>query len=57
MAKKLATQSNFHTSPFSKSLPEDGVFSYSQYDELSRLFRRVLDERSILLVTGVLTAV
>jgi type II secretory pathway predicted ATPase ExeA len=52
MAKKLATQSNFQTSPFSKSLPEDGVFSYSQYDELSRLFRRVLDERSILLVTG-----
>lgn len=52
MAKKLATQSNFQTSPFSKSLPEDGVFSYSQYDELSRLFRRVLDERSILLLTG-----
>jgi type II secretory pathway predicted ATPase ExeA len=52
MAKKLSTQSNFQTSPFSKTLPEDGIFSYSQFDELSRLLKRVIDERSILLLTG-----
>ena len=33
MAKKIDTPT-FHTAPFAKNFPDDGVFSYSQYDEL-----------------------
>lgn len=52
MAKKPSSSSNLQTAPFSKSFPDDGVYSYSQFEELKKLFQRVLDERSVMLLTG-----
>jgi type II secretory pathway predicted ATPase ExeA len=51
MAKKTDTPT-FQTAPFAKNFPDDGVFSYSQYEELKKLLKRATDERSLLLLTG-----
>lgn len=50
MTKK--TDSDWPTSAFSKGFPEDGVYSYSQFEELKLVLKRMLEERSMALVTG-----
>ncbi len=52
MPKKTDDTSNFRTTPFAKTFPDDGVFSYSQYEELKKLLKRTTEERSLLLLTG-----
>lgn len=52
MPKKTEDVSHFRTSPFAKTFPDDGVFSYSQYEELKKLLKRTTEERSLLLLTG-----
>jgi type II secretory pathway predicted ATPase ExeA len=52
MPKKTDEISNFRTTPFAKTFPDDGVFSYSQYEELKKLLKRTTEERSLLLLTG-----
>lgn len=38
--------------PFSKSLTADELFSYSQLDELRRLLKLAIDQKSMMIVTG-----
>jgi type II secretory pathway predicted ATPase ExeA len=40
------------TSPFAKTFPQDGVFSYSQFQELWQVLKLTMEERSMALVTG-----
>lgn len=51
MAKK-SDPTSFQTTPFAKTFPDDGVFSYSQFEELKRLLKRTIEERSLALLTG-----
>ena len=39
-------------SPFSKGIPEDGIFSYSQFEDLKKILQATMLERSMALVTG-----
>jgi type II secretory pathway predicted ATPase ExeA len=49
---KKAEATTFQTAPFAKTFPDDGVFNYSQYEELRKLLKRATEERSMLLLTG-----
>lgn len=52
MTKQKEPSALLSTMPFSKHFPTDGVFSYSQFDELTQLLKRTIDERSMALITG-----
>jgi type II secretory pathway predicted ATPase ExeA len=49
---KQRESAGLSTSPFAKTFPEDGMFSYSQFEELKRILKKTVDERSLVLLTG-----
>lgn len=50
--QKTQGQPDLLVAPFGKNIPQDGIFGYSQFEELKQLLALTIQERSMALITG-----